>query len=932
MLLLERTRELRELDGVIDSARASAGRLAVIEGPAGIGKTALVELARERAQAAGLNVLTARAGQLESSSSYGVVRQWLEREWLRSATSRPAEDAAGLVLSTAQSLAPAGEDASFGILHDLFWFVADLALDRALLLVLDDAQWADVDSLRFVDYLQRRLDGLPLGVVVAARSGEHGVRGDLIAGLGAHSVVPAPLGEAGAAALLERAFGAPVGAAFARACHRATGGNPHYLIELQRALALERVSPVDAEAGRAERVTPSALERYVLDRLEAVSADALRLAGAMSVLGDGASVRHAARLSAVEATRAAAVARLLVQAGILASDDPVAFAHPIVGRVILGHLTSVEREDGHLAAARLLLDEHAPAERVAAHLLRTRPDGRGWCVQALRDAGREAMSRSAAEAAGAYLLRADAEPPGAAQRVAVLRELGAAEALAHDPRAIDHLEQALREVREPRTRAELALQLAAALLDLFRSVDACGVLQAALAELDPAERELRGRLQAALISNAYLDGATVEAGVRELAACVADPPPGAGGRAVRVQQAMGMVMTGAPAGHARATLEAALAEAAEQDLAGTFENGVMTMIFAEGFQPAAELLARFAALPAARLVRRRSASLETMRGVLALRLGALGEAELHLRRSLELTPEATHPGGWLVIRGFLADALTLQGNLEASDRTLADGPPEPWPLHVGTGFALAARARLRFAQGRFEDGLRDADVLTEGARAMGPVGPALHHWRADAAVALVALGRQDDARSALADDVELARTFGGPRALGVTLRAAGVVEGGRHGLELLREAVAVLEDSPALLERGRALVELGSALRRANQRRVAREHLDEGLRLAQTCGARPLAQRAYDELLASGKRLRSTDLEDRDALTPGELRIARLAAEGMTNREIAHSLYLSIKTVEMHLGRAYRKLGISARAELPAALVARSRAAPPTRA
>ena len=206
MVLLERTCELEEIDGVIAGARAAAGRLAVIEGPAGIGKTALVELARERAQAAGLIALTARAGQLESSCSYGVVRQWLEREWLRSASSRAAEDAAGLVLSTGRSLAPAGEDASFGILHDLFWFVADLALDRALVLVLDDAQWADLDSLRFVDYLQRRLDGLPLGVIVAARTGERGARGSLIAGLGtrpgARIVVPAPLGESGAAALL----------------------------------------------------------------------------------------------------------------------------------------------------------------------------------------------------------------------------------------------------------------------------------------------------------------------------------------------------------------------------------------------------------------------------------------------------------------------------------------------------------------------------------------------------------------------------------------------------------------------------------------------------------------------------------------------------------------------------------------------------------
>ena len=170
------------------------------------------------------------------------------------------------------------------------------------------------------------------------------------------------------------------------------------------------------------------------------------------------------------------------------------------------------------------------------------------------------------------------------------------------------------------------------------------------------------------------------------------------------------------------------------------------------------------------------------------------------------------------------------------------------------------------------------------------------------------------------EDLERARTCGGRRAIAVNLRVAGLVEGGAAGLALLRQAVELLDESPALLERARALVELGAALRRDNQRLAAREQLDAGLRLAQQCGARAVAQRAYDELLASGLRLSPAAVDDRDALTPSELRIARLAVEGMTNREIAQSLYLSPKTVEMHLGRAYRKLGIASRTELGNAL------------
>ena len=144
-----------------------------------------------------------------------------------------------------------------------------------------------------------------------------------------------------------------------------------------------------------------------------MSPEAPRLAGAMSVLGDGSAVRHAARLAGAEPRQAGAVARLLVGAAILRDDDPVRFVHPLVRRVVAEGLTSVEREDWHLEAARLLLEERPPPDRVAGHLMPARPGGRGWCVEALRAAARQAKSRSAYEAAVEYLRRAVAEPPGA---------------------------------------------------------------------------------------------------------------------------------------------------------------------------------------------------------------------------------------------------------------------------------------------------------------------------------------------------------------------------------------------------------------------------------------------------------------------------------------------------------------------------------------
>jgi DNA-binding NarL/FixJ family response regulator len=172
------------------------------------------------------------------------------------------------------------------------------------------------------------------------------------------------------------------------------------------------------------------------------------------------------------------------------------------------------------------------------------------------------------------------------------------------------------------------------------------------------------------------------------------------------------------------------------------------------------------------------------------------------------------------------------------------------------------------------------------------------------------------ARAELAD----VRAFGAPRALGIASRIAGLAQGGERGLELLTESVAVLRDSPALLERAHSLAALGAALRRAGRRAAARERLAEALDLAARCGARPLAARAREELKATGARPRREWRTGVEALTPSELRIIHLAAEGRTNREIGHELYVTLKTVEGHLSRAYTKLGIEGRAQLPGVL------------
>ena len=277
---------------------------------------------------------------------------------------------------------------------------------------------------------------------------------------------------------------------------------------------------------------------------------------------------------------------------------------------------------------------------------------------------------------------------------------------------------------------------------------------------------------------------------------------------------------------------------------------------------------------------------------------------------------------------FLADSLMEQGKLDDAAAALARA--ERGDVLAGTTTRLLyftnTSARLRILRGDLAGGV--AELLDAGRRyeSVGSRNPAFIAWRSPAAVALHQLGEQEQASQLAAEELELARTWGAPRALGAALRAAGVVEDGERGLALFEEAVRVLDGSPAKLEHAKARTELGAALRRANRRSQAREQLRKALELATICGASALASRAETELLATGARPRRIALSGVESLTPSERRVAEMAAQGPTNREIAQALFVTQRTVEVHLTSIFRKLEISSRSQLAAALAEPGRA------
>jgi len=230
---------------------------------------------------------------------------------------------------------------------------------------------------------------------------------------------------------------------------------------------------------------------------------------------------------------------------------------------------------------------------------------------------------------------------------------------------------------------------------------------------------------------------------------------------------------------------------------------------------------------------------------------------------------------------------------------------------------LYARGRMQLARGDPEAALEHLREVGRRLEIVGEANPALVDWRSQAAIALARLGRREQALALARADLTLARRFGAPRAVGLTLRACGVIE---HSEPRLRQAVATLSGSRARLELARALTDLGVQLRRDRRILEAREPLRRALDLAESCGAQPLAEFAGTELRIAGARPRRARLTGRGALTANEARVAELAAGGRSNAEIAQALFVSRKTVEKHLGAAYRKLGIGSRGELAAAL------------
>jgi DNA-binding CsgD family transcriptional regulator len=506
----------------------------------------------------------------------------------------------------------------------------------------------------------------------------------------------------------------------------------------------------------------------------------------------------------------------------------------------------------------------------------------------------------------------------------VLLELGSAEMRVNGEAAVEHLLAARELIDDPIRRAEIALLLGRQLY-LLRGEESDAVLTEALADLGGADAELERLLQAGLITNDMFAPALHHHALELLEDVRRRPPADTLGEKVLLSLlAHHDARAGKPAGEVVPVARQALAAGTlvREDPSGT---AFIPPVFVLAMADLDEALVIFE--DALTEAHRRGSTLafaaaKVFRLPMLVWRGDLGEAEAEAREALALGrawgPTARFYGH---ASAFLADTLMEQGKLDDATAALASIAFRESRLDSERVLFLRdSSARLRILRGDLAGGV---EQLLEAGRRFDGVGsrnPAFIAWRSPAALALLQLGKQDEARRLATEELELARTWGAPRALAAALRVAGLVEGGARGLSLLAEALQAVKDSPAKLEHAKARTELGAALRRANQRAEAREHLRQAVELATLCGAASLAARAERELLATGARPRRVALSGVASLTPSERRVAEMAAEGPTNREIAQALFVTQRTVEVHLTSIYRKLAISSRSQLAAAL------------
>jgi DNA-binding CsgD family transcriptional regulator len=931
--LLERERTLASIDRCLGEARAGSGRVVLIRASAGLGKTALLGRVVASALEQEMHVLAARGSELEQGMPFGVARQLFENyvRDLGGREQRALLSGAAVHARTLLGLMSEGPGPDpLAVIHGLYWLAGNLSDQAPTLLVIDDLQWADAQTVRWLAYTAARIRDMPLVLLVAARppETESDELSELIGGDRAVELGLAPLGVEGVAEVVRSQFNRAAEAGFVTACHGATGGNPFYLRELLRAAIADGIEPTEEQAMRIPQLGPREVARSILVRLARLGPRARQLADAVTILGSDAEIRHVAALSNLSIQEALTTWDALVSADVLVRTQPLEFIHPIARTAVYNELAAGERTHAHWMAAEMLDRDGAQPRQVAVHALACEPLGDPRIVGWLRAAARDALASGAPDAAASYLSRALSEPPSPESRAQVQFEWGQALIGVNSAAAASAFASAAdgasgRFALLAHRWCGYSLAYAGRMRDSIASFDEA-------IKLAGSDAELAGHLRGTrdFYASWWADDPDRYVRQRRLQA-LADSLDGAspGERRVLAAAALNLVHTGA------ASADRAIQLARRASTAG------LTWLDPEDGNETASAVGNTLTIcddtSALGLFTHWLDEVSSQGWTVNVGGGYFQRALIRFRRGELLEAEADARTSWEVLRQLgeaaatiywwsaatLLQVLIARGELQEATELVESTGLGMKPLEIVIySWPRVLLGELALAKGELTAGI---EILLEAGAWLETRGfrnPSYIPWRALVAPALVATGRAGEARELIKPAIERARAFGTPWGLGMALRASGTVEQGARGIELLHQAVAVLETSECRVEHAHALLELGAALRRTNQRAEARKYLRAALDIADRAGATPVASRAQQELSATGARPRRTMLSGVESLTASERRVAELAATGMSNPEIAQALFVTRKTIESHLGHVYLKLDINSRQQLLRAL------------
>lgn len=903
-MLLGRGTELERLHALLDGARRGASAALIIHGEPGIGKTAL--LRRAVADADNFCLLRVQPLEAEAELPFAGLAD-LVRPVLGLLDRIPAPQRAAL--SGALALGPPAPGDRFGVAAGTLSLLAAAGEAAPVLAVVDDAHWLDQPSREALLFAARRLASERVVLLLGMRDR------DWIAQAGVDALRLGGLFVEAAAALVDRA-GAPVSAAVRARIVEETGGNPLAILEAVSAFGSERL---DGGASVARPLpVGDALERAFAAQLEGLPDDTRRalLVAAASETGDRSEILAALAAAGLDG----AALELAEREGVIAlADGRISFRHPLVRSAAYHLHDPVERRAAHAALAEALGE--AGGERAAWHhaLASAGPDDH--VAQLLETAAGDAFTRSAYSAAAGAFEAAAAVSTHDDDRLRRLTGAGRALVLAGEPaRAADLLADALPLASDPLARADMQQLRGAAMLFTRPIPETYGLLVAEAERVAPHNRSLA----AAMLTNAAL-GSFMAAEVpraERTARRALDVAPDGTPAAVFATLALGLAVANlGRVREATALVEPLLA------LPGLFEEiGEFTIAVAgicngfswlERFDDARRTLesivaaARAAGAPA----------------VLPFPLAAISELELREGKVASAYAAAAESVQLAIETGQIVEAPYSLVSLARVEAVL--GQEAECRAHVAaalessrrTGahsievYAGAALGLLELTVGRPDRAIGHFAGCERCEADFQVFLPTVVPWRADHVEACARSGRLDDARAALAALEERSRATGVRWGSGTSARCRGMLVGEDDYEEEFADAAELLDGM--LLERARTKLALGMRRRRSRRRAAAREVLHEALDYFERAGAEPWAEQARSELRATGEApvVPGVDVSLR-ALTPQELQVALVVARGATNREAAAALFLSPKTVEFHLGNAYRKLGIRSRAEL----------------